>query len=65
MSNLEGPFADTVEKDFFAFMCGDLIGSGAHRDVYEFAPDPRFVLKFETGVPDNAALAQVGRAVLL
>lgn len=42
-------FQATVERDFFHFMCGDLLGSGAYRNVYVFAPDPRFVIKIETG----------------
>jgi len=42
-------FNATVERDFFAFMCGEMLGSGASRDVYVFEPDPRYVLKFETG----------------
>lgn len=42
-------FQATIERDFFHFMCGDLLGAGAYRNVYVFAPDPRFVIKIETG----------------
>uniref|UniRef100_A0AAU7VG84 Uncharacterized protein n=1 Tax=Dinoroseobacter phage vB_DshS_R26L TaxID=3161158 RepID=A0AAU7VG84_9CAUD len=42
-------FQATVERDFFQFMCGEMLGRGQYRDVYVFEPDPRFVLKFETG----------------
>lgn len=49
MATHDDYFKATVERDFFHFMCGDLLGSGASRDVYVFAPDPRFVIKIETG----------------
>jgi len=42
-------FKSTIERDFFNFMCGELLGNGASRDVYVFEQDPRYVLKFETG----------------
>ena len=42
-------FQQTVERDFFQFMCGELIGSGQFRDVYVFEQDPRYVIKIETG----------------
>lgn len=42
-------FLSTVEQDLFRFMCGELLGHGASRDVYVFEPDPRYVLKIETG----------------
>ena len=42
-------FNATIERDFFHFMCGEMLGRGASRDVYVFEPDPRYVLKFEMG----------------
>jgi hypothetical protein len=42
-------FRSTIEHDFFYFMCAKLLGTGQSRDVYEFGPDPHWVLKFETG----------------
>lgn len=42
-------FKSNVERDFFRLMCGDLIGTGASRDVYIFEPDPKYVLKIENG----------------
>lgn len=36
-----------TKKDAKKFICGKLLGSGVTRDVYEFKPDPRFVVKIE------------------
>ncbi len=40
-------FQHTTEKDFFKLICGERLGGGMSRDVYEFGPD--FVIKFEYG----------------
>lgn len=45
---LEGLFKNTVEADFLHLICGKPLGSGAHREVFEFALDPKWVIKFET-----------------
>jgi len=42
-------FLKVIEHDFFFYMCSELLGTGQYRDVYVFAPDPKWVLKFETG----------------
>lgn len=42
-------FDATIERDFFHFMCGELLGCGQFRDVYAFAHDPNWVVKIETG----------------
>ena len=41
-------FLSTVEKDFFHLMCGEYIGRGASRQVYELAFDTNFVVKIES-----------------
>ena len=41
-------FHSIVERDFFFTFCGDLIGQGAFREVYEYALDPTYVVKIET-----------------
>lgn len=45
----EDYFNATIERDFFHFMCGEMLGSGSFRDVYVFAHDPKWVVKIETG----------------
>jgi hypothetical protein len=42
-------FQSTTEKDFFWEMCGERLGGGMSRDVYECKLDPSLVIKFETG----------------
>lgn len=34
-------------QDAISFMCGDLIGSGIHRDVFVYNMDPRYVVKIQ------------------
>jgi hypothetical protein len=43
----EAYFETITGKELFEFMCGDLIGYGIHRVVFEFKPDPTCVIKFE------------------
>ncbi|UXO93717.1 cyclin-dependent kinase-like 5 [Pseudanabaena phage Pan1] len=45
---LERLFEETVERDFFRLICGEKLGEGAHRQVFECSLDPRLVVKFET-----------------
>jgi hypothetical protein len=37
-------------KDFFHFICGDLIGKGRDRRVYSYRLDASLVVKIETGL---------------
>lgn len=41
------PLTGTLGRDFFNLMCGDLIGEGQYRKVYEFKQNPKFVIKME------------------
>lgn len=34
-------------KDMMAFLCGELIGQGCYRDVFQYALDPRYVIKIQ------------------
>lgn len=34
-------------KEFFEFVCGDLLGCGIHRVVFEYKPDPTCVIKYQ------------------
>ena len=43
-------FPSTIGRDFFSTICGDLLGSGIGRHVYECAINPRWVIKFEVGM---------------
>jgi len=36
-----------IALDFFSTFCGDLISKGTAREVYVYAPDPRYVVKIE------------------
>ena len=38
----------SVTTDFLRLFCGDLIGEGVGREVYEYAMDPTKVIKVET-----------------
>lgn len=40
-------FANTVSGDFFALMCGPLIGEGQYRSVYECSMRSDLVVKFD------------------
>ena len=53
-------FQNEVQKDFFWLMCGEQIGSGASRDVYSFAQDPRYVIKIETGAQSFSNVREWG-----
>jgi hypothetical protein len=44
---LKGHFTHGVELDFFRMFCGDLIGTGVARTVYNHAQDPKLVVKIE------------------
>lgn len=39
-------------QDMFAFMCGDFIGSGIHRDVFQYNLDPKYVVKVQRDVEE-------------
>lgn len=41
-------FKNTISLDLLRIMCGDLIGEGAGRTVYEFSHRPDLVIKIET-----------------
>ncbi len=40
---------NAITADFFPLICGDLLGEGSGRAVYECRLDPTIVIKFETG----------------
>lgn len=41
-------------KEFFEFICGDLLGIGQHRAVFVYTPDPSCVIKFQRQIgPQN------------
>lgn len=52
MAETPSHFRGSYPLELFHFMCGDRIGQGIAREVYEFKPDPRYVIKFELGVKD-------------
>lgn len=35
-------------RELLALVCGEYLGAGIHREVYEYAPNPEFVIKLET-----------------
>ena len=45
---IEDDFINPLHSDVFRMLCGDHIGSGAGRHVYECAYDPSVVVKIET-----------------
>ena len=48
MNILNEYFSNNIPtSEFFRTMCGQRIGGGASRDVYEFVPDSSLVVKFE------------------
>lgn len=47
MSGVSDSFTGTIPKELFSLMCGKQLGSGSARQVYEFAQDPKYVVKFE------------------
>lgn len=42
-------FAGTIGRDFFQLVCGEQIGAGLGREVFELVLNPDLVVKFETG----------------
>lgn len=40
-------FSGSWPFELLGFMCGDFIGDGMTRHVYRFAPDDKYVIKFE------------------
>ena len=45
---LEDSFTEIIARDLFNFIIGHSLGVGVHRNVYEFLPDPNYVIKVET-----------------
>lgn len=45
--NIQDYFTTSTAKEFLSFFCGDLIGEGAARAVYECDINPLWVVKFE------------------
>ena len=41
-------FDTSISRDFFASVCGDMVGQGQGREVYACAINPDIVIKFET-----------------
>lgn len=58
-------FRTTVSKDLSRLVVGDLIGSGAFREVYEWLPDKTLVAKIENGAKSfsNVMEYEVWRSV--
>jgi len=46
--SVEDDFVDPIRGDLFRMLCGERIGKGTSREVYECAYDPRFVVKIES-----------------
>lgn len=44
-----------VGIEFFNYFCGGLLGFGCHRDVFEFKPEPKWVIKIEHSNSDRNA----------
>lgn len=40
-------FNNPVSSEFFSLMCGDVVGVGISRTVFDYKPDPTCVIKFE------------------
>lgn len=38
-----------IGEEFFNFICGNLLGSGIHRYVFEYKPSPSWVIKIDAG----------------
>lgn len=55
MTGVTTNFIDMFKEDIFLlgdfadFFCGDVIGQGETRSVYEYKIDPRFVIKIDRG----------------
>lgn len=41
-------FKEVIEHDFFKMFCGEKIGEGKGREVWTYAFDDKYVIKFET-----------------
>lgn len=54
-----------MSLEIFDSLIGNFIGSGCSRDVYEYIPDNKFVVKIEhaTGEGDNLAEYNIWRAI--
>lgn len=47
-SNALGPsFESGLQRELLEFLCGDRLGAGMSREVFRYALDDRYVLKFE------------------
>ena len=58
-------FGKAAERDIWSLLLGKKLGKGAARTVYEYAPDPRYVVKVESdrGSFQNVAELKVWQAV--
>lgn len=51
LSYLEDPI---LSLEIISSLCGELIGQGCYRDVYEYEIDPRYVIKVENSDGDGS-----------
>lgn len=50
MSDIDATyFNNTIARDFFQLMTGEMLGSGVGREVWTLKENPDLVVKFETG----------------
>lgn len=49
---------NTLVRDLFDITAGEWIGRGAGREVWTFAPDPAYVIKFETATKSFQNVAE-------
>ena len=41
-----------ISYEFLSFLCGDMIGQGTYRDVFQYNIDPRYVVKVQRDFGD-------------